>query len=167
MEGTENSLELVESNSALDYVPEREIEVWWFLVAIGGLMVLVSVVLLFKRKMFKADEYADKRKAYEESVEAFDTFEETEPRKEAVVVSYILRSYLAKSLGEPALFETQEELVGRNDALAVLPGELRDELNLFLTKLAGYKYSPDGEGVDSSTELKSEGREFLERMYRA
>lgn len=165
MERTEHTFELIEPEDALDLVPTWELEFWWFLVGFGAILVLLSVVLLVKRRSTPADLGALKRAAYQEAVKDFEGTQEIEPRRSAVESSLILRKYLAKSLGEPALFETHEELISRDNSMAVLPDELRAEVGGYFAKLAKYKYSPEQYGPGSSREILDEGRKFLERIH--
>jgi hypothetical protein len=60
----------------------------------------------------------------------------------ATEASFSVRRYLAACLSEPALYETHEEFLLRDDALDRLPTGTRDKLNPLLEKLATLKYSP-------------------------
>ena len=60
----------------------------------------------------------------------------------ATEASFAVRRYLAACLSEPALYETHEEFLLREDALDRLPAGSRDKLNPLLEQLAALKYSP-------------------------
>lgn len=167
MEGNANSLELAESRDAIELVPAWEPQLWWFLVGFAVLVVLVVGLGLLLRKKPKVDGLKEKREAYREAKAAFGEKESGDARENAIKVSMILRRYLAKSMKEPALFETHEEFIARHDGLRDLPEAVRSETGAFFSKLAAIKYAPgDIAGVEMQG-AHAEGSELLERIHRA
>lgn len=166
MEENENSFELVEPRDAIDLVPGWEPQAWWYFAGAGAVLALVVLVLLLMRRKTSPDPHREKREAYNEAKAEFGQAAGAEPRAEALRVSAILRRYLARSMGEPALFETHEEFVSRHEALKGLPDEIRDEVGAFFAKLAELKYAPalpEGDG----TAIHAGGLALLERIHAA
>lgn len=167
MENDENSFELVENREAIELVPTWELQWWWFAVALVAVGLVVLVVCLARRKKVAIDPGKTERQAYLKASEAFRTMETGDGRDSAVRISVILRAYLAESLGEPALFETHEEFIGRHDALASLPEEKKVAVSDFFTELAAMKYGPEKPGDEAGEALKTRGEALLERIHAA
>lgn len=167
MEEKGKSLELAESRDAIDLVPTWDPQLWWVFaaVAVVAAVVLLMVLLLRKKPVFDASK--EKREAYLEAKAAFSGKVGTDPRESAIQVSMILRRYLARSMNEPALFETHEEFIARHDGLKNLPDDVRSEAGAFFSKLAAVKYAPDDiVGMDAD-HTSAEGAALLERIHSA
>lgn len=167
MEENENSLKLAESRDAIQLVPGWEPQLWWFIVAASVIAVLVVGLVLLLRKKPKVDPLKEKREAYREAKTAFGKKESGDAREDAIQVSLVLRRYLARSMNEPALFETHEEFVSRHDGLRDLPEEVRSETGELFTKLAAVKYAPDDIAGLEMQGMHAEGSALLERIHRA
>ncbi len=167
MEGQGNSFELVESRDALELLPRWEIEGWWFFAAAGLIIAVLFAVMLFRRKKGQIDTDREKREAYVAAKKDLENLLSPDARETATGASLALRGYLARSMAEPALFETQEEFVGRHEALKDLPEEVKASTGSFFTKLAAMKYAPDDMVPAADGSLKTEGLELLERIHRA
>ncbi len=166
MDEKENSFELVESRDAIDLVPRWEPQAWWYFAAAVFVVALVVMVLLMKRKKSLADPHREKREAYAEAKKDFGLVEGAGVRDAAIRVSVILRRYLAKSMGEPSLFETHEEFVSRHDALKDLPEDVRDAVGRFFSRLAALKYAPVPPDEEPAG-ITASGLELLERIHTA
>ncbi len=167
MEEKGKSLELAESRDAIDLVPTWDPQLWWIFAAVAVIAAIVLLVVLLLRKKPVVDPLKEKREAYLEAKAAFSEGEVSDPRESAIQVSMILRRYLARSMNEPALFETHEEFISRHDGLKDLPDELKSELGAFFSKLAAAKYAPDDiVSVDASS-THAEGAALLERIHSA
>lgn len=167
MEEKANSLELAESRDAIGLVPTWEPQLWWFFAAAAVIAVAVVLLILLLRKKPKVDLLKEKREAYQEAKTAFGAKESGDARENAILVSMILRRYLAKSMKEPALFETHEEFVARHDGLKDLTEEVRSAVGAFFSKLAAVKYAPDDIAVGEAQGTHAEGAALLERIHRA
>jgi hypothetical protein len=167
MEEKANSLELAESRDAIGLVPTWEPQLWWFFAAAAVLAAIVLSLVLLLRKKPKVDLLKEKREAYQEAKTAFGAKKSGDARENAILVSMILRRYLAKSMKEPALFETHEEFVARHDGLKDLPEEIRSEVGVFFSKLAAVKYAPEDIAVGETQGTHAEGVSLLERIHRA
>lgn len=167
MEEKSNSLELAESRDAIALVPTWEPQLWWFFTAAAVIAVAVVLLILLLRKKPKADLLKEKREAYLEAKTAFGVKESGDARENAILVSMILRRYLAKSMKEPALFETHEEFVARHDGLKDMTEEVRSCVSVFFSKLAAVKYAPDDIAVGGAQGTHAEGAVLLERIHRA
>lgn len=162
-----NSLELAETRDAIDLVPTWEPQLWWFIVAAAVVVIFVGGLLLLLRKKPKVDLLKEKREAYREAKLAFGEKESGDARENAIKVSIILRRYLARSMNEPALFETHEEFVARHDGLKDLPEDVRSETGALFSKLAAVKYAPDDIAQLEIAGAHAEGSALLERIHRA
>ena len=165
MEEKENTFELVESRDALELVPTWEVEAWWFLAAGGAILLIGLLVFLLKRTKVSHDPLKETREAYIAAKAELEAIGEGGSRGIATAVSLALRNYLARSMNEPALYETHEEFVGRHQGLKDLPEDVRLETGTFFGKLAAMKYAPEDmpmEGV-----IRDEGISILERIHQA
>ena len=165
MEEKENAFELVESRDALELVPTWEVQAWWFLAAGSALLVLALLIFLRRRAKVSPDPHKEKREAYAAAKAELAAIAESGSREMATAVSIALRKYLARSLNEPALFETHEEFIGRHEVLKDLPEDVRAETEAFFGKLAGMKYAPEDMPVDGSR--PEDGLAVLERIHKA
>jgi hypothetical protein len=167
MEEKGKSLELAEPRDAIDLVPTWDPPIWWIFAAIAVIAAIVLLVVLLLRKKPVVDATKEKREAYLEAKAAFSAGEGTDPRESAIRVSMILRRYLARSMNEPALFETHEEFIARHDGLQSLPEDVRTEAGAFFSKLAAVKYAPDDIVGMAADNTNAEGVALLERIHGA
>lgn len=162
----ENSFELVENREAMELVPEWEPELWWFFAGGAGLALLILLLVKLLRKKGGEDTGKVEREAYQKASGILRTMEAGEGRDVAVEISIVLRSYLAESLGDSALFETHEEFVARHNALAGFPDDVRSEVAGYFALLAEHKYGQVKLGSEVSGDLIKGGERLLERMHR-
>ena len=167
MEKKGKSLELAESRDAIDLVPTWDPQLWWVLAAVAVIAALVLLVVFLLRRKPVVDASKEKREAYLEAKAALSGDEVTEPGESAIRVSMILRRYLARSMNEPALFETHEEFIARHDGLKDLPDALKSEVGDFFSKLAADKYAPDDHVSMEANTTHAEGAALLERIHSA
>lgn len=163
----ENSFELIESGDAMELLPQREIPVWWVGGGIVVLLVLVSLFLSLRGRGRVVDPLLVEREAYRRAKEGLGGLGTEGVRETAVIVSQVLRRYLADALGEPALFETHEEFVSRHDGLKDLPEEVRFETGEFFSQLAEVKYAAEVPVGCDSAKMVEGGLRLLERMHGA
>ncbi|MFM2199032.1 MAG: hypothetical protein RLZZ505_2464 [Verrucomicrobiota bacterium] len=167
MEEKGKSLELVESRDALELVPTWDPPLWWFFAAVILIVAIVLSLVFFLRKKPVPDAMKEKREAYLEAKAALSGSGAATLRESAIAVSIILRRYLARSMNEPALFETHEEFIARHDGLKNLPNDLRSEVAVFFSKLAAAKYAPDDIAAVEAVSPCVEGGALLERIHSA
>jgi hypothetical protein len=167
MEEPTNQLELVESQQALRLVPTWEPQVWWFLAAAGGVLLLGLLVVLLRKKKTPLSVQDLKKQAYAATKTELSALCSEDARCTAIEVSVILRRYLARTMSEPALFETHEEFVSRHDALAHFPTELREEIAALFSALAQIKYAPQDSLPQESGRTQATSLALLERMFQA
>jgi hypothetical protein len=161
----ENSFELIESSDAIELVPQRELPVWWFALALFMVLLVSGLIFFFKKSTTPIDTEARERKAYIEAKEALGALGTIGVRETAVAVSCILRKYLADSKDEPALYETHEEFVSRHDVLKGFSDEIRAETGQFFSQLAEVKYAEEISGGCDSGKMAEGGMKLLERMH--
>jgi len=167
MEGNGKNLELAESRDAIELVPTWEPQLWWYFAGAALVAAIMLLVILLMRKKPQVDLLKEKREAYQEAKAAFGTGGSGDARETAIRVSMILRRYLARSMNEPALFETHEEFVARHDGLKDLPDDVKSEVGSFFTKLAAVKYAPDDIGEGDARGTDANGAALLERIHGA
>jgi hypothetical protein len=167
MEKKGKSLELAESRDAINLVPTWDPQLWWVFAAVAVIAAFVLLVAILLRRKPVVDASQEKREAYLEAKAALSGDEVTEPGESAIRVSMILRRYLARSMNEPALFETQEEFIARHDGLKDLPDDVRSAAGAFFSKLAADKYAPDDHVSIESNTTYAEGAALLERIHSA
>lgn len=165
MEEKDNTFELVETREALNLVPTWEMQAWWFLAAGLALLILAVVLFVVRRKKVFLDPHREKREAYAAAKKQLESMEETGSREAATATSLALRIYLARSMNEPALYETQEEFVARHEGLKDLPEDIRFETGAFFNHLATMKYAP--EDMPMEGDLRERALTLLERIYKA
>ncbi|QJE99064.1 hypothetical protein [Luteolibacter luteus] len=147
-------------------LPDSSLPVWaWFFIASGTLFLGILIWYLIRRQ--KPVGMVDPRKVRDEAYRraiaelegpGTDTMQEAATR-----VSIALRRYLAVVSGDPALFETHEEFVGRHESLAKYPEELRRDTTEGFSHLARLKYGREANG-DPAT-LFSTARQLLDRLH--
>jgi len=164
MEGNGKILELAESRDAIELVPTWEPQLWWYFAGTALVAAIALAVILLFRKKPKVDLLKEKREAYQEAKAALGTDESGDARETAIRVSMILRRYLARSMYEPALFETHEEFVARHDGLKDLPEDVKAEVGSFFSKLAAVKYAPDDIACGDARGTNANGAALLERI---
>lgn len=163
----ENSFELVESRDAIELVPQRDIPVWWFALALAVVFLVSCLIYFFRNSTKPAAPEVRERKAYLDAKEALGALGTQGVRETAVSVSCILRKYLADSMDEPALYETHEEFVSRHNVLKDFSEDIRTETGEFFSQLAEVKYAEEiSDGCDSG-KMAEGGMKLLERMHAA
>ena len=167
MEKNGNSFEIAESRDAINLVPTWDPQLWWDFAAVAVFAAIVLLVVLLLRRKPVVDTSKEKREAYLEAKVALSGDAVTEPRESAIRVSMILRRYLARSMNEPALFETHEEFIARHDGLKDLPDDVKSEVGNFFSILAATKYAPDDIVSVDANSSQTEGAAILERIHSA
>jgi len=167
MEEKANQLELMESQEALRLVPTWEPQAWWFFAAAGVVLLLGLLIFFLRRKKNPIHLQEIKKQAYSAAKIELAALCSEDARGTAIKVSVILRGYLARTMSEPALFETHEEFVSRHDALAGFSAELREEIGSFFTALAQIKYAPQDSLAQERGDIQATSLALLERMFQA
>ena len=167
MEEPQDSYKLIENRDAMDLVPTWGFEMWWFFALGAAICAGALIVLYFCKRGTKGNSASHKDRAYREALEELLGLSSGDPKETAIRVSLIIRSYLAKHLEEPALYETHEEFVSRHDALAKLPESTKLETRGFFSQLAELKYGPTGDVCMVSDTLKRDAVELLERIHKS
>lgn len=134
------SFELLEPASPEALVPDSWVEPW--MIAVAVVVVLILAVLIFSRKKPPLiDPLSIRRVALAEAVAVLNSIGEVPARDAAVRCSLVLRKYLAVVSGDPALFETHEETISRQDALKNFSKAARAAAETEFTRLAALKYT--------------------------
>jgi hypothetical protein len=167
MADSKTKFELAESHDAMDLVPNWELE-WWHIVLSSSVLILVFFLgYLFLRKSKIQNPNQVKILAYQEALAEFGKLHVSIGKENVIIVSLVLRRYLAKVMNEPALYETHEEFIGRHDAIKDFSEDLKLEITNYFSKLAAIKYGPDEVVVADVDTLKQGAIKFLERIHTA
>ena len=165
MAESKTNLELAESWDAMDLVPNWELEWWWIAIAGFALIFFILLAYFIFRKTKAFDPTKAKREAYQEALTELEKIDDSLGKDNVILVSLVIRKYLAKSMNEPALYETHEEFIGRHDAIHDLDEELKFKITNYFSELAAMKYGPVEEQFIGLTTLKQKAMNLLERMY--
>lgn len=144
------------------YLPGTPDGYWWFL--IGGMILTILAILWLLKLLFqrpqpeKALEGRDLFSPAMKSLTSLEAQTQTKLVSEvAAEASLAIRTYLAGSRSEPALYETVEEFQARQ---SVLPGDANSHLN----ELNNAKYSKSEVNPDRSLDLIKKSQECLEKL---
>lgn len=135
----------------------------WLWIAIAGFMLVTIVIIIIGKRKRKSviDPLAMRRAAYKIAKESFEKTSADNARDAAVKSSMILRRFLADAVADPALFETHEEFILRQDSLKKLTPPAREAATAAFTTLARVKYAPEVPSDDPPVIL-TEGRQLLD-----
>ncbi len=166
MEETPDNLTLMEPVSPETLLPSFS-PMPWVLAGIILLILLVigiaAVVLLIKT--FKSPSTSIQQIAYKEACDSLNQIDTENAKETAVECSLILRSYLSKAVNEPALFETHEEFISRQDSLQSLSEETKQATHDGFNELASLKYSSDTPSQEPQS-IISNSKALLETLNR-
>ncbi len=164
MNGDETKLVLQDSASPLELIPDYGLWPWWLA---AGIIVLLGIALIISIKMRKpaaANIAAAREAAYRDASAGLQQCLAADAREAAVQSSLILRKYLSIAAGDPALFETHEEFISRQDALQALTQDARNAAGDVFSNLAALKYAPEIPGK-AAAEVISESRALLDILH--
>ncbi|MFN5638055.1 MAG: hypothetical protein ACK5AA_00755, partial [Akkermansiaceae bacterium] len=151
----------------MDLVPNWELE-WWHIVLSASILIFaIFLGYLFLRKSKIQYPNQSKLLAYQDALSGLEKLDASIGKENVIIVSLVLRQYLAKAMNEPALYETHEEFIGRHDAIKGLSEDLKLEITNYFSKLAAIKYGPDEGAVADVDTLKQGAIKFLERIHTA
>ncbi|MES2983269.1 MAG: hypothetical protein V4727_13230 [Verrucomicrobiota bacterium] len=164
MADSKTNFELVEGQEAMDLVPTWELEWWWIALPAAFLILLILLVCLLLKKSKVHDPNKAKREAFYQAMTELAKLDASLGKENVIMVSLVMRKYLANSMNEPALYETHEEFIGRHDAIKDLDAELKLAISNYFSELAAIKYGPDDEKVFNVDYLKHRSVKLLERI---
>lgn len=167
MADSKTKFELAESHEAMDLVPNWEVDLWCLVLPGAVLLLVIFLGYLFLRKSKIQDPNEAKLLAYQDALAELGKLDVSLGKENVIIVSLVLRQYLAKAMNEPALYETHEEFIGRHDAIKNLSEDLKMEITDYFSKLAAIKYGPDEGAVADVDTLKQGAINFLERIHKA
>ncbi len=167
MAESKTKYELAESHEAMDLVPTWELEWWWIALPVAALLMVGLLGYFLLRKSRTEDPNKNKREAFQQALSELAQLDASLGKENVIMVSLAIRKYLAKSMNEPALYETHEEFIGRHDAIKDLKEDLKLEISDYFSQLAAIKYGPS-EGQDIHfDDLKQGATKLLERIHSA
>lgn len=165
MNETPTVLELMEPASPEALVPDYGL--WpWFLAALVGIVLLTAVLLLIRkwRKPTTESPAALREAAFRDALAALNDISAAPARATAVQASLILRKYLATAAADPALYETHEEFISRQDSLQALHSDARTAAETGFSRLALLKYAPDIPDEEPAA-IRDESRTLLKTLH--
>lgn len=118
----------------------------WVLIGTGSALLIVTIILAVRRKKAVRPPAlpVDRQRAFREATEAIEESVGMPRREAALRVSGAIRLYLAKVCGDPSLYETHQEFLGRHKALESFPETTREQISMLLSRLATEKYDQPG-----------------------
>jgi hypothetical protein len=159
------TFELNEPAAPETLLPRDYTQVAWVSAALLALILLAAWLIRRKLCHPSGSPRIVRNLAYKEASRAMDQIAAPHARAAAVQTSLILRKYLSLAADDPALFETHEEFIARNDALNSLTESARAACARGFARLASFKYAPEVPAVEAPT-VVSEARELLETLHR-
>lgn len=146
------------------YLPETPEWYWWFL--IGGIVLTILALLWLLKILFGKPRKAAAPKEHDfftPAMRCLDSLEADSGKRLisgiAADASLAIRTYLAGSRSEPALYETAEEFQARQSILPAAANQLLNDLN-------DVKYSKSEVDHDRATALIHRSRTCLEDLRR-
>ena len=138
---------------------------WWLSVPLLALILVAAFGLWRKRSPFTQSPQSIRNLAFKEAMGALDRIAAANARAAAVEASLILRKYLSLAADDPALFETHEEFISRQNSLAALTESARSACTSGFARLAFCKYGPQIPDLQTTT-VVSEARDLLDTLHR-
>ncbi len=148
-------------------LPGIEVPVWFWITLATLVFGAASFFLYFilRRKVAPTPPelsfYGESRRAFEELRISLPGRSLADVATEA---SLIMRHYLVVTLQEPALYETHEEFIMRDDALRELPAGAQARLAPLLNQLASAKYGPSHSDQEAAAPLVDSCLEVLQGL---
>ncbi|MBC8127962.1 MAG: DUF4381 family protein [Gloeobacteraceae cyanobacterium ES-bin-144] len=157
--------ELMEPASPEALIPDYGLWPLMLAAALLTTLTIVAVIIICHRKKSSTvDPGAIRNAAKAEAAVALSALSSLDSRNVAVQASLILRKYLSVAANDPALYETREEFIARNDALQALDQETRTATETTLNRLGTLKYSPEIPAT-SPEEIITESKSLLEKLH--
>ncbi len=165
MKETTHGLELHPAPPVIELLPDGSALPWWMIVVLLSCFILITVFFVLKKRQSSAGTPPKMRdSAYRSALAALAEIRSAEPRDAAVRSSLIIRKYLSIAADDPALFETHEEFIARQDALKALNDTARAAAESGFTRIAALKYGPENPAIPAA-DIISESRALLETLH--
>ncbi|MEI7956200.1 MAG: hypothetical protein WCJ66_13615 [Verrucomicrobiota bacterium] len=160
------TFELKEPAALEGLLPRDDSQAGWLAAALLALLVLGIWFIPWLRRL-RGKRTAGTRRdlAYYDASAALQQITAADARAAAVQSSLILRRYLSLAAEDPALFETHEEFVARNDALLALSESARAACADGFTRLAACKYAAEVSALEPAA-VVGDARGLLETLHR-
>lgn len=162
MEEKNQSLDLIAPVPPESLITDPEFPWAWILLAL--LLLTGFIILIIKRKSSATDPLKLRNAAFNEASNELSQIQTDDVRTTAVQASLILRKYLSVVADDPALFETHEEFISRQDSLKKLSTQARAAAEAGFTRLASLKYSLDTPSINE-TEIIEDSRMILVTLH--
>lgn len=158
-------LELQDSASPEALLPDHGLWPWWATVALTAVAVALALVLFFRKRKAAAENPRKVREdAFRDALAILSGIRTEDPRDAAVQCSLAVRKYLSIAAADPALYETHEEFISRQDALQALNEDARKSAESGFSRLAALKYGPEIPGTPAA-DVIAESRGLLESLH--
>jgi len=145
-------------------LPRDYSQACWLAAAALALVLCVAWLIRRQRRQRSKNPQSRRHLAYKEACVALDRIAAANARAAAVQTSLILRKYLSLATDDPALFETHEEFIARNDALQSLTETARAACAAGFARLAACKYAPVVPDLEAAAVI-ADARELLETLH--
>jgi hypothetical protein len=158
-------LELKDAASPEALLPDHGLWPWWATAVLLALVIAVVLFLVFKKRRSAAEDPRKVREdAFRKALASLSGIRTDDPRDSSVQCSLALRKYLSVAAADPALFETHEEFICRQDALQALSDAARSAAGSGFSRLAALKYGPEIPGTPAAGVI-AESRALLETLH--
>ncbi|MFT4177368.1 MAG: hypothetical protein QM627_12025 [Luteolibacter sp.] len=161
------NFELAEPVAPENLLPRFSLELWMLPAALAVLLAFIAlffIVRRLRRKQAAAPQNA-RQAAFHEATTGLTEITTDSPRQAAVLCSLILRKYLSIAASDPALFETHEEFVTRQESLASLDENVHAEAEQGFARLAALKYAPAETTDATPAGLVADSLRLLETLH--
>ena len=155
-----------------DLVPPDELILepgwpWWIwaILAVTVLAIIIVIVAYARERnnLKGGGRRIDHAGAYRHAVEEIEASSKLETQEAAIRISGAIRLYLATVCGDPSLFETHQEFLGRHEALQNFSEEMRAQVSTILCQLAAMKYAlPDS---SEASNLGEQSRSVIDQLH--
>ncbi|MEI7909162.1 MAG: hypothetical protein WCK77_05960 [Verrucomicrobiota bacterium] len=158
------TFELKEPAAPEALLPPDYTQAGWLAAALVALVLLAAWLIHRLRRRPANTPLSRRNLAYKEATGALGRVAAANARAAAVQTSLILRKYLSLAAEDPALFETHEEFIARNDALQSLTETARAACAAGFARLAACKYAPAIPDLTPAA-VVGDARELLETLH--
>ncbi|MBK1826066.1 hypothetical protein [Haloferula rosea] len=137
----------------------------WAIIAVTSALIVTTIVAIIRDKsgLAAARRPVDHSAAYQRALEEIEASSSLPAHEAATRISGAIRLYLATVCGDPSLFETHQEFLGRHEALQHFPENIREQVSTVLCQLAAMKY--DQPRSETLPNIGQQSREVIEQLH--
>ena len=142
---------------------------WGAWCMIGGIALLLALLgfVIWRKARRSSTETAEdtNEKARADALASLATCPTEDRTETATECSIIVRRYLSRRTGDPALYQTHEEWVSRHDSLEDFSDGIKQQLDELFSQLARSKYAPSDQGDEPGVMIEN-SRQVIDAVHR-